>query len=336
MYWHIPAIKFGKRYMRNFNTLIGRYEGADGMKTGFICASGFNLVATATRDGKRLIAVVLGAPSSPYARRESRAACSNGALAAGRLSWLSPSLGTVDSLQPINATPPDLRDEMCGPHRKRPAAEEADDESDGGFLLSSLPNSDVKPSTLLKDRPETMKTITVFIGAAKNAAEAQFSAVRAKLAKIRGKKAPVAATPASVSTTTTGGTSTLKTVAAPASGSFKPATAQTGNTRLLPTATDASSSAMSFTSPAKADPAPLTAMPEAKTVPAATKTKSAAKTPAAMATGKTTTATKPPATAAKSKKDEKSAAKKGGKKPDQSGLKTGTKSAATSSTTTKQ
>ena len=34
------------------------------MKTGFICASGFNLVATATRDGKRLIAVVLGAPSS--------------------------------------------------------------------------------------------------------------------------------------------------------------------------------------------------------------------------------------------------------------------------------
>ena len=50
--------------MRNYNTLIGRYPGADGMKTGFICASGFNLVATATRDDKRLIAVVLGAPSS--------------------------------------------------------------------------------------------------------------------------------------------------------------------------------------------------------------------------------------------------------------------------------
>ena len=68
MYWHIPAIKFGKRIMRNYNTLIGRYDGADGMKTGFICASGFNLVATATRDGKRLIAVVLGAPSSADAR----------------------------------------------------------------------------------------------------------------------------------------------------------------------------------------------------------------------------------------------------------------------------
>ena len=66
MYWHIPAIQLGKRTMRNFNTLIGRYDGADGMKTGFICASGFNLVATASRNGKRLIAVVLGAPSSPY------------------------------------------------------------------------------------------------------------------------------------------------------------------------------------------------------------------------------------------------------------------------------
>ena len=32
MYWSIPAIKFGKKVMRNYNTLIGRYEGADGMK----------------------------------------------------------------------------------------------------------------------------------------------------------------------------------------------------------------------------------------------------------------------------------------------------------------
>ena len=40
MYWHIPAIKFGRRVMRNTNGLLGRYAGADGMKTGFICASG--------------------------------------------------------------------------------------------------------------------------------------------------------------------------------------------------------------------------------------------------------------------------------------------------------
>src|SRR5262249_35307624 len=63
-YWHLPGIRMGKMVQRNYNSLLGRYPGADGMKTGFICASGFNLVASATRDGKRLIAVVLGAPSS--------------------------------------------------------------------------------------------------------------------------------------------------------------------------------------------------------------------------------------------------------------------------------
>ena len=46
-YWHVPAIKFGKRVMRNYNKLLEHYPGADGMKTGFICASGFNLVASA-------------------------------------------------------------------------------------------------------------------------------------------------------------------------------------------------------------------------------------------------------------------------------------------------
>src|SRR5499427_8135336 len=55
-YWHISAIRLGRHTYRNTNKLIDAYAGADGMKTGFICASGFNLVATATRGGKRLIA----------------------------------------------------------------------------------------------------------------------------------------------------------------------------------------------------------------------------------------------------------------------------------------
>jgi D-alanyl-D-alanine carboxypeptidase len=55
---HIPSIRFGRKVTQNFNKLIGRYPGADGFKTGFICASGYNLVASATRNGKRLIAVV--------------------------------------------------------------------------------------------------------------------------------------------------------------------------------------------------------------------------------------------------------------------------------------
>ena len=140
MYWNIGAIQLGKKYMRNFNTLIGRYEGADGMKTGFICASGFNLVATASRNGKRLIAVVLGAKSSPYRGAKAAGLLERG-FNRGALSWLTPSLGSVESLKPINAAPPDLRDEMCGPHRKRPAAEEADNETSEDPQNSLMPVS---------------------------------------------------------------------------------------------------------------------------------------------------------------------------------------------------
>lgn len=54
------------------NALLGSFPGADGIKTGYTCASGYNLVASATRDGHRLVAVVLGASTS--AARNARAA----------------------------------------------------------------------------------------------------------------------------------------------------------------------------------------------------------------------------------------------------------------------
>jgi len=128
MYWHIPAIKFGRRVMRNTNGLIGRYPDADGMKTGFICASGFNVVATATRNGRKLIVVVFGSRSGA-ARSEKAAQLFEKGFASGGLSWLMPSLGTVDALQPIAAAPVNMRDDVCGKHRKRPASEEEDDDT---------------------------------------------------------------------------------------------------------------------------------------------------------------------------------------------------------------
>ena len=129
MYWHIPAIKFGRRVMRNTNGLIGRYPDADGMKTGFICASGFNVVASATRNGRKLIVVVFGSRSGAV-RSEKAAQLFEKGFASGGLSWLMPSLGSVDALQPVAAAPPNLREEMCGKNRRRPAAEDADDEEE--------------------------------------------------------------------------------------------------------------------------------------------------------------------------------------------------------------
>ena len=158
-YWHLPGIRMGKRVQRNYNTLIGRYPGADGMKTGFICASGFNLVASATRDNKRLIAVVLGAPSSAARAVKAAQLLERGFNSNGGLSWLMPSLGTVETLQPVDAAPPNLRDEMCGGHRKRQATEDEDEviAADAGpdsayaVFLSSLRPPKTKGDALMHD-----------------------------------------------------------------------------------------------------------------------------------------------------------------------------------------
>ncbi|MPZ38912.1 MAG: peptidase M15 [Rhizobiales bacterium] len=126
-YWSLPGVRLGKRIYRNHNNLMGRYEGTDGMKTGFICASGFNVVATATRNGKRLIAVVLGSPS-PGVRAVKAAQLFELGFQVRPLSWLTPGLGQVGALAPTNVDPPNLRETMCGKHRRRPPSEEAEND----------------------------------------------------------------------------------------------------------------------------------------------------------------------------------------------------------------
>lgn len=61
--FNIGALQLDGKIIRNHNDLLGRYPGADGMKTGFTCAAGFNIVASATQGGRKLIAVILGAPN---------------------------------------------------------------------------------------------------------------------------------------------------------------------------------------------------------------------------------------------------------------------------------
>lgn len=56
-----PTVRIHKGTFHSQNDLLRTFFGADGMKTGFTCASGYNVVASATRDGHRLVAIVLGA-----------------------------------------------------------------------------------------------------------------------------------------------------------------------------------------------------------------------------------------------------------------------------------
>jgi D-alanyl-D-alanine carboxypeptidase len=59
-YFSDLTFKYGQRTYSNHNKLLKTYAGMDGIKTGYIRASGFNLVASAERDGVRLIGVVFG------------------------------------------------------------------------------------------------------------------------------------------------------------------------------------------------------------------------------------------------------------------------------------
>jgi D-alanyl-D-alanine carboxypeptidase len=181
-FYHIPAIRFGRKVTNNFNHLIGRYPGADGFKTGFICASGYNLVGSATRNGKRLIAVVLGSTSG-HMRAVRAAQLLERGFANNTLSWLRPSLGTVDNLVPIDASPPNLRDEMCGGKRHKPASDEDEDSiasNAGGsstsgetaitFFTAGLQPPMLKPSELLAGGPAAAEPVVVYTGPKKTGA----------------------------------------------------------------------------------------------------------------------------------------------------------------------
>ena len=56
------SLKIGRRYLTNHNKLLWRVEGADGVKTGFTKAAGRILVSSATRNGRRIIAVTIDDP----------------------------------------------------------------------------------------------------------------------------------------------------------------------------------------------------------------------------------------------------------------------------------
>ena len=68
-YFSTASFTFNGVTHSNHNKLLKTYPGTDGFKTGYIRASGFNLVASATRDGRRIIGVVFGGRSSSHRNR---------------------------------------------------------------------------------------------------------------------------------------------------------------------------------------------------------------------------------------------------------------------------
>ncbi len=160
----IGALQLNRQIITNHNGLLGRYPGADGMKTGFTCPAGFNVVATANHSGRRLIVVVLGAPSAKLRTQEAADLFDRGFAMSG-------GLGTLDSLPPAGGGPKNMRADVCL-HRNAAAIAAAEEEvaeavqtsSQGrGSVVAAVASGAPYHTELSDDRPH-FDPIPVFIG----------------------------------------------------------------------------------------------------------------------------------------------------------------------------
>jgi D-alanyl-D-alanine carboxypeptidase len=125
-YFSLEGVMVGKKKFGNYNKLIARFDGADGMKTGYICASGYNQVSTATRDGRSVISVVLGSDSLA-----GRTVLSADLLQKGLTEGAGFSDPSIYKLKPYGATRDQVADQtevICSKKKGKKVRSEASDE----------------------------------------------------------------------------------------------------------------------------------------------------------------------------------------------------------------
>ncbi|MFB2552411.1 D-alanyl-D-alanine carboxypeptidase family protein [Ensifer soli] len=108
-FFRATAVTIDGKEIRSNNLLLTRFAGTSGMKTGFLCASGRNLVALAERNGRRVMVVILGATTER--ERNERSALYLTEAFEGRL---PPAAGLVEGLANRADRPPeDMRLRLC-------------------------------------------------------------------------------------------------------------------------------------------------------------------------------------------------------------------------------
>lgn len=124
-YFKLDALADGQNIMENHNTLMGRFEGADGMKTGYTCPAGFNLVASATQQGRSLLAVVIG-EFSPEERADKAADLMGNAFA--KPAGDAPLLANLQPAANVDPQATNLRPVVCTEEAWRERAKRRDAE----------------------------------------------------------------------------------------------------------------------------------------------------------------------------------------------------------------
>jgi len=109
-YFSEKTLKIGKRVLKNRNKLLVELPQADGMKTGFVCASGFNLAGSATFGNRHIGSIVFGTLSG-----RSRTELSKLLLEAGsRLGHSNVKVAQIANQRLGTAEPANLRQRVCG------------------------------------------------------------------------------------------------------------------------------------------------------------------------------------------------------------------------------
>ncbi|WP_404401618.1 D-alanyl-D-alanine carboxypeptidase family protein [Pelagibacterium halotolerans] len=104
------SVTHGGARMESNNILLSKFLGTDGMKTGYVCASGLNIVATAARNGRHLMAITLGA-SSARERGEMTAQMLFSGFAGG---YRGTGTSIVALTNSAGLAPVDMRPLICG------------------------------------------------------------------------------------------------------------------------------------------------------------------------------------------------------------------------------
>ena len=157
-YFKIPAVQVAGKVLRNHNPLLTRFDGTTGMKTGFVCSSGLNIVATAKRGGRELVAVVLGGPTGR--ERNVRAAKLLTEAFARPIPFTAPKLA---SMQPSGAAvryPVDMRAEVCG-KKAKVVTESGEGESGGETFAARTSGPTLAEMEEMYLKPKTTSTASI-------------------------------------------------------------------------------------------------------------------------------------------------------------------------------
>lgn len=157
-YFSLPAIRHGKRTMQNHNPLIQRFPGANGMKTGYLCASGLNIVGSAHRGGRELIVVVLGGPTGQERNVRAARLLTEGFRKPSL--FVTDKLGTLSPRTAVRTTPVDMRDTVC---KRKPRKSVQKAESTTVFALEK-PTLDDLEEKYLKPVGHNTKVVTITLG----------------------------------------------------------------------------------------------------------------------------------------------------------------------------